>query len=142
VERHPHSYRVSYYEQNSPPGIDATVYAPSTDLKFKNDTPAYILIQTTVDTVNNYMKVEIYGTSDGRTSEISNTKLWGESPPPAPLYQDDSSLPAGTVKQVDWAAWGARASFDWKVVRSGEMLHQKTFYSNYQPWQAVYLRGV
>ncbi|MFC1627208.1 VanW family protein [Patescibacteria group bacterium] len=141
VERHPHSYRVSYYEQNMPAGIDATVYAPSTDLKFRNDTGAHILIQTMVNTGTNYMKVEIYGTSDGRVATISNTKLWGQSAPPEPVYEDDPNLPKGTVKQIDWEAWGARTSFDWNVVRNGEVLHQKTFYSNYQPWRSVYLRG-
>jgi len=45
VERHAHAYRVGYYEGDSPPGIDATVYVPSVDLKFKNDTGHYILIQ-------------------------------------------------------------------------------------------------
>ncbi len=141
VERHAHAYRVSYYEQNSPPGIDATVYSPSTDLKFRNDTNSYILIQTKVDLTNKQMRVEIYGTSDGRRAEITNTRIWGQSPPPEPLYQDDPSLPTGTLKQIDWAASGAKAAFDWKVVRGNEVVHKKTFYSSYRPWQAVYLRG-
>jgi vancomycin resistance protein YoaR len=141
VQRHPHAYRVSYYEQNSPVGIDATVYSPSPDFKFKNDTPAHILIQTTVNTATNYLKFEIYGTSDGRVASISNTRLWDQVPPPPALYQDDPSLPSGTVKQIDWSAWGAKAAFDWKVVRAGEVIHETTYYSNYKPWQAVYLRG-
>jgi len=58
------------------------------------------------------------------------------------LYQDDPTLAAGQVKQVDWAAWGAKAAFDWQVVKNGEVLHQKTFYSNFAPWRAVYLKGV
>ena len=142
VERKAHSYRVSYYEQDSDPGIDATVYAPTADIKFKNDTPGHLLIQTTVDTKNLTMKVEIFGTSDGRVSSISKPKVWGQSPPPEPLYEDDPTLPAGQVKQVDWAAWGAKTAFDYKVERDGEVLIDRTFYSNFRPWQAVYLRGV
>ena len=141
VERHAHSYRVKYYEQNAPPGIDATVYAPSVDLKFKNDTPAHILVQALADTGSNYLRVEIYGTSDGREATVENAKIWGQAPPPAPLYQDDPTLPLGTVNQVDWAAWGAKTSFDWRVTRNGEVINEKTFYSNFRPWQAVYLRG-
>lgn len=141
IERHAHAYRVSYYEQNAAAGIDATVYAPSTDLKFKNDTPAHILIQTYVNTGSNYMKIEIYGSSDGRVATISNTRIWSQTAPPAPLYQDDPTLRAGVVKQIDWAAWGAKTAFDWKVIRNGEMLQERTFYSNFRPWQAVYLRG-
>ena len=141
VERHPHSYRVTYYEQNSAPGVDATVFSPSVDLKFKNDTPGHLLIQTTVNPATQYLKVEIYGTSDGRTATISNFRLWDQSPPPPDVYQDDPTLPAGTIRQVDWSAWGAKAAFDWLVVRDGQVLRQQTFYSRYQPWQAVYLRG-
>lgn len=141
VERQAHAYRVSYYEQNAPVGLDATVYAQSPDFKFRNDTPAHILIQTYVNRAGNYLKIDIYGTSDGRVATINNTRLWDQVPPPAPLYQEDPSLPSGTVKQIDWEAWGAKAAFDWKVVRNGEVLHEKIFYSSYKPWQAVYLRG-
>ena len=141
VERRAHAYRVSYYETNSKPGFDATVFAPSPDLRFVNDTPAYILIQTTVDLKTLYLKIELYGASDGRQITISNVRLWDQTPPPEPLYQDDPTLPAGTVKQVDWPAWGAKAAFDWTVERSGKILQQKTWLSSYQPWQAIYLRG-
>lgn len=142
TERHAHAYRVSYYEQNAQPGFDATVYDPGTDLRFINDTDAYILIQTTVDLAKLYLKFELYGASDGRKITISNVRLWGQTAPPEPLYQDDPTLAPGQVKQVDWAAWGAKAAFDWQVVKNGEVLHQKTFYSNFTPWRAVYLRGV
>jgi len=36
LERRPHSYRVGYYEQGHPPGLDATIYSPTVDFKFKN----------------------------------------------------------------------------------------------------------
>ncbi|PIP74493.1 MAG: hypothetical protein COW87_03645, partial [Candidatus Levybacteria bacterium CG22_combo_CG10-13_8_21_14_all_35_11] len=49
LERQAHAYRVGYYEQDSSPGLDATVYSPSPDLKFKNDTENNILIQSFVD---------------------------------------------------------------------------------------------
>jgi len=142
VERKAHSYRVSYYEQDSGPGIDATVYAPTADLKFLNDTPGHILIQTTVDTKNLAMHIDIFGTSDGRMTSISTPKVWGQSPPPEPLYEDDPTLPVGVVRQIDWAAWGAKTSFEYVVKREGEVIYEKTFYSNFKPWQAVYLRGV
>ena len=141
-ERSPHSYRVSYYELGGfKPGVDATVFAPSTDFKFINDTSSYILIQTKIIPSEYRLEFELYGTSDGRKSEVYNFKLWDQKPPPPPLYQDDLTLPLGTEKQVDWPAWGAKSSFDYKVTRNGEILFEKTYYSNYQPWQAVYLRG-
>jgi vancomycin resistance protein YoaR len=142
VERHAHAYRVHYYEEDgSAPGLDATVFSPSVDLKFTNDTPGYILIQAKPDLNNLSLRFDLYGTRDGRISQIYNTKMWGQSSPPPDLYQDDPTLLKGTVKQVDFAAWGAKTSFQYKVTRGSEILQDSTFYSNFQPWQAVYLRG-
>ncbi len=142
VERHAHAYRVHYYEEAGfIAGQDATVYAPSYDLKFKNNTPGYILIQTKTDTGNLSLTFELYGTGDGRQSAVTDQKVWGEIPPPPDLYQDDPTLPKGTVKQVDWAAWGAKASFHYHVTRNGEVMEDTDFYSNFRPWQAVFLRG-
>ncbi|MCJ7826446.1 VanW family protein [Patescibacteria group bacterium] len=142
TERHEHSYRVHYYEDGGfKAGLDATVFDPKDDLKFKNDTPSYILIQTITDTDNVTLTFELYGTSDGRKAEILNHQVWGVTAPPPDLYQDDPTLPKGTVKQVDFAAWGAKASFQYKVVRNGETIINQTFTSNYRPWQAVFLRG-
>ena len=141
VERWAHAYRVSYYEQGYPPGLDATVYDPGYDLKIKNDTPGHILIQTQVDANASSLTFELYGASDDRQSKISKSKIWSETPPPPDLYQDDPTLPTGQVKQVDWKAWGAKVSFDYKVTRNNETLIEKTFYSNYQPWQSVFLKG-
>ncbi len=142
VERQAHAYRVSYYEQGGfGPGIDATVYDPTVDLKIKNDTPAHILVQTVADTKNSALTFYLYGTADDRVATIGKPRLTDQTPPPADLYQDDPGLPKGQVKQVDFAAWGGKAAFDYKVVRNGEVLEDRTFHSNFTPWQAVYLKG-
>ncbi|MBI5621060.1 VanW family protein [Candidatus Gottesmanbacteria bacterium] len=142
IDRRAHAYRVAYYEQAGyKAGLDATVFAPSVDLKIKNDTPGYILIQTKTDTQNMTLTFELYGTSDGRKAEIFNHVVSGITPPPPDLYQDDPTLPVGVVKQVDFAAWGAKASFQYKVTRGTEVLQDTSFASNFRPWQAVFLRG-
>ena len=141
TERHAHAYRVHYYEEGFPVGMDATVYSPSVDLKFKNDLSSHILIQTTIDKSRYYLRFDFYGTSDGRKAVIDNFRLWDETPPPADLYIDDPSLAPGVVKQIDWKAWGAKASFDWRVYRGEEIINQQTFYSNFKPWQSIYMRG-
>ncbi len=141
TERRAHAYRVGYYEQDSLPGIDATIYSPTTDFKFLNDTGHHILIQIKVDTKNLTMKVEVYGTSDGRVASISKPVVFGQVAAPATVYVDDPNLPKGTKKQIDWSAPGAKVNFDYKVVRNGETLFEKKFISNYQPWRAVYLVG-
>ncbi len=141
--RLPHSYRVSYYELDNQPGFDATVYDGNVDLRFINDTPNYILIYTETDSNNLYMKVELYGTSDGRTAEISNYKSWGYSPPLPPVYVPDPSLPTGKLKQIDWSASGIKAEFTYTVKdKNGKIIREKTYYSNYRPWAAKYLQGI
>jgi len=136
-----HAYRVHYYEEKYQPGFDATVFQPAPDFKFKNDTPAYVLIQTVYDEKAKYLSFEIYGTSDGRKAEMSKARIWEVTAPPPDLYQDDPNLPVGKVVQTEHAAWGAKVAFDWKVTRGEEVLQERTFYSNYKSWQAVYLRG-
>lgn len=139
TERLAHDYRVHYYEP--PVGMDATVYAPSVDLRFVNDTADYLLIQTEVIPEKVTLKFYLYGVKDSRQVEIGEPIIYYQTPPPAPLYQDDPSLPVGTIKQIDWAAWGAKVSVSRKVIKDGEVLQDDTFVSMYRPWQAIYLRG-
>ena len=134
-----HSYRVRYYENDSKPGFDATVYAPRTDFKFKNDTPAHILVQSSIS--GTILTITFYGKKDGRVATVSESRVWEVAPPPEALYKDDPTIPKGQTKQVDFSAWGAKAAFDYKVVRNGEVLQERTFTSVYRPWQAVYLVG-
>ncbi|NMB82328.1 MAG: hypothetical protein GYA14_10975, partial [Ignavibacteria bacterium] len=141
LERSAHAYRVGYYEQGSQPGFDATVYSPSPDFKFKNDTQSYILVQAKNNPKKYYLTFELYGIKDGRVATVSKPNITNKTPPPPDVYQDDPTIPAGQIKQVDYAAWGARVSFNYKVTKNGEVLIDKNYVSNYQPWQAIYLRG-
>ncbi len=141
VERTAHAYRVGYYEQDSPPGIDATVYVPSVDLKFRNDTGNYILIQSVVDLAELRLSFMLYGTKDGRVSEISTPVITNQTPAPEPKYENDPTLPKGQVKQVDFAAAGANVYFTRTVTKDGKVLISDKFTSNFRPWQAVFLRG-
>jgi len=142
IERRAHSYRVYYYEQDSKPGLDATVYTPTTDLKVKNDTPGHILIQAFTDTKNMTLRFEFYGTNDGRIATTTKPVILSSIAPPVDLYQDDPTLPSGVVKQIEHKAWGAKVVFDYSVERNGEEIYKKQFVSNYRPWQAVFLRGI
>lgn len=140
TERHAHAYRVSYYENDSQPGFDATIYVPTVDLKFKNDTPASILIMTEVDEENMILTFKFYGKKDDRQVEISPVTIWDVAPAPEPLYEDDPTLAKDVVKQVDYAASGAKTSFGYKVT-VGEEVREQTFTSVFRPWRAVFLRG-
>jgi vancomycin resistance protein YoaR len=141
VERNPHAYRVGYYEQDSLPGIDAAIYYPTVDLKFKNDTGNYILIQTFVDPNEQRLTFELYGTSDNRETVINQPVILSQSPAPETVYQDDPTLPKGQIKQVDFAAGGANVYFTRTVKKDGKEIISDKFVSNYRPWRAIFLRG-
>jgi len=141
-KRKAHSYRVSYYELTNKPGVDATVYSGDVDLRFVNDTKHHILIHTSVDTENLYMKIELYGTSDGRTADIVDHIIWDARPALATVFIPDPTLAPGTKKQIDWAASGIKAKFK-NVIKdkNGQVLREDEYYSNYLPWSAKYLVG-
>jgi len=142
IERKNHAYRVSYYEEDSKPGFDATVFIPSPDLKFLNDTNHYVLIQSIIDMESRRLTYEIYGTSDGRKVSITNYRQWDSTPAPPDVWIDDPTLPVGKTIQDEHAIRGLKTAFDWTVTsKDGNILHQKTFQSNFVPWAAVYRRG-
>ncbi len=142
TRRLPHSYRVSYYELDSKPGVDATVFSGNTDLRFKNDTGHYVLIHGAADAQNLSMYFELYGTDSGRRGQIVNHVTWDPRPALAPQFIPDPSLPTGVKKQIDWAASGIKAKFTNRVTdKDGQVLREDIYTSNYRPWAAKYLVG-
>jgi len=93
TERSNHAYPVAYYGK---PGFDATIYPnqrtwrDGTDLKFVNDTPGYILIQTKIDGTK--LIFEFWGTSDGREVKVNGPVVYDKKP--------DGSLRARLVQQI------------------------------------------
>ena len=70
-----HAYAVSYYY---PHGMDATIYVPRPDLKFKNNTPGHILIQTKIEGTE--LTFSFYGTDDGRRVEVDGPHILEKNP--------------------------------------------------------------
>ena len=141
LERNAHSYRVGYYEQDSEPGLDATIYSPSVDFTFKNDTDGYILVTSNFNQSEATLDFTIYGKSDGRTVEITKPKMLSQTPPPETRNIEDGSLPKGVKKLQENAIWGAVVTFDRTVKKGDEVLYDDTFKSVYRAWGAVYLVG-
>ena len=144
VERHPHAYRVLYYEQTASgrvdprwAGLDATVFVPLVDFKFKNDTPYWLLMEVYVDAAHRYITWKFYSTSDGRTVEWSTTGLQNKTDPPAPQYIENPELEPGEIRQVDWPVEGADVTVTRVVYRDGEVLYRDVFTTHYRPWRAV-----
>jgi vancomycin resistance protein YoaR len=148
VERHPHAYRVYYYELTASnnvntqlAGLDATVYVPLVDFKFTNDSPNWLLMETYVNAAGRSLTWKFYSTSDGRQVDWTSTGLRDKVEPPDPLYQENPELDKGEIKQVDWAVEGAEVTVTRTVTRNGEIYLQDTFYTHYVPWRAVYEYG-
>jgi vancomycin resistance protein YoaR len=104
TERYPHAFPVVYY---SPQGFDATVYPPHPDLRFINNTPSHLLIQTKVE--GYYLTFEFYGTDDGRKIEIDGPHQYDIKP--------DGSMKTKLTR---------------KIFRHGELVEEKTWNSSYK----------
>ncbi|HPH52300.1 MAG TPA: VanW family protein [Candidatus Portnoybacteria bacterium] len=105
TQRYPHAFPVKYY---NPQGFDATIYPPSPDLKFINNTSGHILIQTKI--IGKELVFEFYGTNDGRKVEIIGPEQYD--------INLDSSMKAKLTQKV----------YD----KNGNIIIDKTFYSNYK----------
>ncbi len=103
TERYPHAYPVKYY---NPQGFDATVYPPSPDLKFINDTGNNILIQVSYKEYE--ITFEFYGTSDGRKIKVIGPFTYATS--------TDGSMKTKLIQ---------------RVTKNGTTV-EKIFYSNYK----------
>jgi vancomycin resistance protein YoaR len=143
VERAAHAYRVSYYEQTENginpnlAGLDATVYFPLVDLKFVNDTPYWLLMETYVNEGARRITWKLYSTKDGRTVDWETTGPFNRVPAPDPVFQENPELEPGVVKQTDWSAEGADVQVVRRVSRGGQLINQDYFNTYYAPWQAV-----
>ena len=141
VERHPHAYRVGYYEggAGSPgPGLDATVFVPLVDFKFRNDTPSWLLMETYI--YGNQLLWKFYSTSDGRTVQWSSHES-NAVDAPKPLYKENSELDKDEIKKIDYEADGLDVVVDRTVTRDGETIHKDTIKTHYLPWRAIYEFG-
>ncbi|MEJ5225191.1 MAG: VanW family protein [Anaerolineales bacterium] len=147
VERYAHAYRVSYYEQNASgldptlAGLDATVYFPLVDFKFKNDTPYWLLMETYFNPRSQTLTWKFYSTNDGRTVQWGTSGLLNVQPAPEPAFQENPQLAKDQIRQVDWAADGADVEVWRRVFRDGQLLYDSIFRTNYQPWRAIYEYG-
>ena len=148
VERHAHAYRVGYYEKEAGnvenpdlAGMDATVFFPLVDFKFKNDSPYWILMETYVNPSASSITWKFYSTSDGRKVKWDTTGPQDIVPAPDPLYKENPDLANGEIKQTDWAADGSDITVTRTVTRDGDVIDQDVISTNYLPWQAKFEYG-
>jgi len=139
VERSPHSYAVTYYAQIGGHGLDATIYPPAKDLKFLNDTPGHIIIQSYVDGVDAYFK--FYGTRDGREVVMEGPFITNKRSAPAEaIMVADKNLAPGQKKQVEKPHGGFDSLWYRYITKNGETAKEEIA-SRYKAVPAKYLVG-
>jgi vancomycin resistance protein YoaR len=138
TQRTAHGYVVSWYGE---PGLDATIFTPDVDLRFRNDTNGPLFIKPRVDLKTGTLTFAFYGQRQPRTVEMVGPQISNKRPAPPPVYQEDKSLPQGTIKQVDWAKEGQDVVVIRKIRTAERAVSEEKFESHYQPWRAVFLYG-
>lgn len=137
TERRNHSYRVRYYE---PAGMDATIYEPSPDFKFINDTPGHILIMTEIQ--GDDLVFKFYGTSDGRVTTVPDrAKVYNIKEPGEPRYIETDELPSGEKKLVEKPHAGADTEFEYTIKYPDGREQTTKYTSHYVPWRETWLVG-
>lgn len=137
VERHPHSYAVSYYE---PWGTDASIYIGGKDFKFKNNTEGDILVQTSIDEKNKKLKFHFYGTRPQTTVKIFKKPLYDFKSPLKPRYETSKNIPKGKVEILSYAVSGFKS--EWlRVVEDNNENNFYRLFSRYSPRGIWQVRG-
>lgn len=126
LERRNHSFYISKY----PTGRDASVSYPYPDLKFKNDTSAYILIKGSFS--SNSVTISLYGTDPDRKVSYTTTGFSGITAFPVER-KPDPNLDEGIENIVDGGEPGKQVSVYRTVSKDGKVLFKDTFVSKYKP---------
>ncbi|HMK93364.1 MAG TPA: VanW family protein [Thermoleophilia bacterium] len=135
VERHNHMLYISHY----PLGRDATVSYGSYDLKFRNDTPDWILLKTSFS--GWALTVSLYGTPLHR-KVVSTTSNWYGFRPYTTDRQDDPTLAKGKTKVDTPGVSGQSIDCFRKVYDAGgKLLWNDVFHSVYAMVPEVLLVG-
>jgi len=137
VERYNHGYVVSWYGD---PGLDATIYTPTVDFRFRNDTGAYLLIEPVVDSAAGVITFNFYGSKPERVVTVGVPNRTNVIEPEPPTYRVNDALAPGERKQVEWEQKGMTVTVERTIVENGTT-RTDTLTSVYFPWQAIYEVG-
>ncbi len=123
-QRKNHSFAVHYY---APQGTDATVYPPNVDIKFLNDSPGALLMQTAIDVENTKAYFFYYGTKDDRSTDVIGPFTSAYRPAPPPRTEETLEIPPGTRRKVGEAVAGMNAVWFRIVHKDGEEKLERVF---------------
>ena len=125
TERHPHSLYISRYQL----GRDATVYWPSLDLKFVNDTKSWVLVKGFSE--SDGISIAIYG-GETRRVDSSATPLVVTGRVPVDRVRDPTLLKGKTVVETEGTA-PTRTTATRKIYSAdGELIRSETWTTSYK----------
>ncbi len=141
TERQNHSYEVSFYQRGGiGPGLDATIYDPHPDFRWKNDTGHPVYVQSSI--VGTVLTFNLFGVPDGRVaSVVGPTTLETYPALTDPIYTQTDTLAPGQIRMTDGPVPGAKTTASYTVTRNGEVINSQVFNSYYKPMPAQYLIG-
>ncbi len=144
TERWGHSFYISWYDKyalgprGNGPGLDATIFTGGPDLKFVNDTGAWLLIQAWSDPKTGVAQIELYGTKPNRTVDLTH-KVYDHVPAPTePVFVADPKVPRGTIRHTDKARGGMTIDIYRLVVENGVPRPPELFRTRFRPWPNIY----
>jgi vancomycin resistance protein YoaR len=144
TERWGHSFYISWYDKyalgprGNGPGLDATIFTGGPDLKFVNDTGAWLLIQAWSNPKTGVAQIELYGTKPNRTVDLTH-KVYDHTPAPSePVFVADPKVPRGTIKHTDKARGGMTIDVYRLVVENGAPRPPELFRTRFRPWPNIY----
>lgn len=142
LERQNHSLVVHYYNdpKNGNPGTDATIYDPSPDFKFKNDTGHTILFQTAMDTKKQELRFTFWGTTDGRKGTYTAPVVNKRIPAGETRTIKTTDLPVGTTECQN-AFPGADTSFTYTITKPDGTTVDRVFTSHYRALPKICMVG-
>jgi vancomycin resistance protein YoaR len=125
TERNPHSLYIDRYQL----GRDATVYWPSLDLKFVNDTKTWVLVKGFVE--SDGISIAIYGGEDRRVESSEGTRVVTGQPPVRRVK--DATLAKGTTVIEEYGTSPSRTSVVRTVyAQNGRQLSSETWNTSYR----------
>lgn len=141
TRRQGHSYVVYFYENIL--GFDATVFAPDLDFRWRNDSPAPVVIAAKTDPAHATVTFQLWGTSDGRTTTFAGPYIRNVVKPGKPIWQLDPTAIAGRIVQLVHGRDGMDVNYI-RTVRmpDGSVKHYNNFYTHYAPWSDFFTYGV
>lgn len=139
LQRKNHSYAVSYY---SPQGTDATIYPPNVDIKFRNDTPGALLIQSFLDDQSRAFFI-YYGTRDDRQTDVFGPFISDrKSAPKEERISYTTDIPPGEKRKAGERHDGMNVVWYRNITRTGSGTMTERVFSSYQTRPLYWQIGV